>query len=79
MMIQNNNSKRCLQAPHVFASMGWECELKPKVREKTLEALVYTLNKIFLQDHSIRRHEELEEELLMSAEDVSIEYGNKAN
>jgi len=77
-MIQNNNSKRCLQAPHVFASMGWECELKPKVREKTLEALVYTLNKRFLQDHSIRRHEELEEELLMSAEDVSIEYGNKA-
>ena len=31
-----------------------------------------------LQDHSIRRHEELEEEPLMAAEDVSTEYGNKA-
>lgn len=90
-MIQNNNSKRCLQAPHVFASMGWECELKSKVREKTLEALVYTLNKIFLlrfstqaqsddlQDHSIRHYEIPEEEPMMAAEDVSTEYGNKAN
>ena len=32
----------------------WECELKPKVREKTLESLGYTLNKIFLQDRSIK-------------------------
>lgn len=77
-MIQNNNSKRCLQAPHVFASMGWECELKSKVREKTLEALAYTLNKIFLQDHSIRHYEIPEEEPMMAAEDVSTIYGNKA-
>lgn len=77
-MIQNNNSKRCLQAPHVFASMGWECELKSKVREKTLEALVYTLNKIYLQDHSIRHYEIPEEEPMMAAEDVSTEYRNKA-
>lgn len=77
-MIQNNNSKRCLQTPHVFASMGWECELKSKVREKTLEALVYTLNKIFLQDHSIWHYEIPEEEPMMAAEDVSTEYGNKA-
>ena len=77
-MIQNNNSKRCLQVPHVFASMGWECELKSKVREKTLEALVYTLNKIFLQDHSIRHYEIPEAEPMMAAEDVSTIYGNKA-
>ena len=77
-MIQNNNPKRCLQAPHVFASMGLECELKPKVREKTLEALVYTLNKIFLQDRAVKRYEIPEDEPMMAAEDVSTIYGNKA-
>ena len=67
-----------------LASMGWhsitiwECELKPKVREKTLESLEYTLNRIFLNDHSARRYEILEEEPLIAAEDIPIEYGNKA-
>ena len=68
----------------------WECELKPKVREKTLESLAYTLNKIFLldfstqaqgdnlQDRTIKRYETPEEEPMMAAEDVSTEYGNKA-
>lgn len=28
----------------------WECELKPKVREKTLQSLDFTLNHIFLKD-----------------------------
>ena len=78
MMIQNNNSKRCLQAPHVFASMGWECELKPKVREKTLESLAYTLDKIFLQDHCVKHYEMPEEELLLAAEDIPTTYGSKA-
>ncbi|MBP7857338.1 MAG: DNA mismatch endonuclease Vsr [Prevotella sp.] len=31
----------------------WECELKPQNREKFLDSLVYTLNHIFLQDHSV--------------------------
>jgi DNA mismatch endonuclease (patch repair protein) len=55
----------------------WECELKPKVREKTLESLVFTLNKIFLQDHSTRRYETLEEVPMMAAEDIPDGYGNK--
>jgi len=53
----------------------WECELKPKVREKTLESLAFTLNKIFLQDHSVRRYEIPEEEPMMAAEDTP-EYNN---
>jgi len=52
------NQERDLEVQHELAAMGWhsitiwECELKPKVRERTLEALGYTLNRIFLQDHS---------------------------
>lgn len=57
--------------------MGLECELKPKVREKTLEALVYTLNKIFLQDRTVRQYEVFEEEQMMAAEDMTDEYRNK--
>lgn len=78
------NQERDLKVQHELAAMGWhsitiwECELKPKVREKTLESLAYTLNKIFLQDHSIRHYEIPEEEPMMAAEDISTEYGNKA-
>ena len=31
----------------------WECELKPKKREQTLLALEYTLNHIYLKDHTV--------------------------
>lgn len=31
----------------------WECELKPKVREQTLKVLAFTINHIYLQDHSL--------------------------
>ena len=83
------NQERDLKVQHELAAMGWhsitiwECELKPKVREKTLESLAFTLNKIFLlhfstqaqsddlQDHSIRHYEIPEEEPMMAAEDVS--------
>ena len=46
----------------------WECELKPAVREQTLESLAFTLNHIFLQDRSIRRYEQPEEDSVMVAE-----------
>ena len=78
------NQERDLKVQHELAAMGWhsitiwECELKPKVREKTLESLTYTLNKIFLQDHSIRHYEIPEEEPMMAAEETPEEYGNKA-
>ena len=66
-----------------LSSMGWhcitiwECELKPYDRERTLESLAFTLNKIFLQDHSIRRYEILEDKPTMAAEEVTDEYGKE--
>ena len=77
------NQERDARVQHELAAMGWhsitiwECELKPKVREKTLESLAFTLNKIFLQDHNIRHYEIPEEEPLMAAEDMPTVYENK--
>ena len=55
----------------------WECELKPGKREDTLKSLAYTLNKIFLQDRTVKQYEILEEEPMIAAEDVSATYKNK--
>lgn len=77
------NQERDTRVQHELAAMGWhsitiwECELKPKVREKTLESLAFTLNKIFLQDHSIKHYEIPEEDPLMAAEDMPTVYENK--
>ena len=53
----------------------WECELKPKAQGKTLEALAYTLNHIYLEDHSLR-YKLPEEELLseMAAEPTQVQH-----
>ena len=49
----------------------WECELKPTKREETLDSIAFTLNHIWLKDHSISKpYETKEEECLMAAEDV---------
>ena len=76
------NKERDLEVQHQLAKMGWhcitiwECDLKADKREATLESLVYTLNKIFLQDHSNRKYEILEnEEMQMVADNSDIEYG----
>lgn len=53
----NRNIQRDKRVQKELAAMGWhcitvwECELKPQRREKMLESLEYTLNKIFLKDH----------------------------
>ena len=71
------NQERDLKVQHELASMGWhcitvwECELKPNIREKTLESLAYTLNKIFLQDRTIHRYEAPEEQSLKAAENTT--------
>ena len=71
------NKERDLKVHHELASMGWhsitiwECELKPIIREKTLESLAYTLNKIYLQDRALQRYEIPEEESMMAAEPVA--------
>ena len=33
----------------------WECDLKPKVREQTLDSLALTLDSIWLTDHAVVR------------------------
>ena len=77
------NQERDREVQQKLAFMGWhsitiwECELKPKVREKTLQSLAYTLNSIFLADHSVKRYEIPEEESMMAAEDIPDTYNNK--
>lgn len=50
------NRSRDVEEQRQLVSMGWhcitvwECQLKPKVRQQTLESLVYTLYHIFLED-----------------------------
>ena len=72
------NMERDRETQRQLAAMGWhtvtvwECELRPKVREQTLRSLAYTLNSIFLQDHSVQRPYVLPEEeagIGMAAED----------
>ena len=70
------NQERDRIVQQKLAAMGWhsitiwECELKPAIREKTLESLAYTLNRIFLQDHSVRRYEIPDEEAMIAAEEL---------
>ncbi len=53
------NKERDREEQRRLAEMGWhcitvwECELTPKRREETLESLAFTLNHIYLQDHSL--------------------------
>lgn len=79
------NMERDIEVQRKLASMGWhcitiwECELvehrphqpgEKSIRERTLESLVYTLSKIFLQNHKVRRYELPEEdECAMVAEE----------
>ena len=73
------NKERDIEDQKRLAAMGWhcitvwECELKPKKREETLESLAYTLNHIYLQDHQIPQpYKALDEEngVQMAAEEL---------
>lgn len=77
------NRNRDLADRQKIVSMGWhcitiwECQLKPKVRQQTLEALVYTLSHIFLEDRRIEPYKEREEDLTMVA-DSTVGYESKS-
>lgn len=68
------NRKRDVEEQRQLTSMGWhcitiwECQLKPIVRQQTLESLVYTLSYIFLEDRRINSYGEVEEKTLMASE-----------
>ena len=72
------NQERDIEEQKRLAEMGWhcitvwECELKPKMREQTLKSLAFTLNKIWLDDHVVKKpYPKLEEEdgMLKAAEE----------
>ena len=73
--IRRNKERDC-EVQQRLASMGWhsitvwECELKPKVLEKTMESLTYTLDRIFLQDHRAKSYEIHNEKPIMAAEEA---------
>ena len=62
------NKERDKEDQRKLAAMGWhcitvwECELKPAVREQTLDSIAFTLNHIWLQDHSIPKPYEDDED-----------------
>mgnify|MGYP004649758583 FL=1 len=70
------NQNRDVKEQQQLASMGWhcitvwECQLKPAVREKTLESLAFTLNSIYLSDRCTKHYELPEEEYAMAAESL---------
>lgn len=70
------NKERDKEEQRKLAEMGWhcitvwECELKPKEREQTLDSIAFTLNHIYLLDRQISRsYESAEPEYLMAAEE----------
>ena len=54
------NKERDKEEQRKLAKMGWhcmtvwECELKPKNRDQTLDSIAYTLNHIWLKDHGAK-------------------------
>ncbi len=52
----------------------WECDLKPQKREQTLISLEYTLNHIYLKDHTVSYSINEEEDMLMAAEEMQNGY-----
>ena len=65
------NKERDKEEQRKLAEMGWhcitvwECELKSKVREQTLDSIAFTLNHIWLKEHAVvgKPYPELEEEI----------------
>ncbi len=70
------NRNRDIEEQRKLATMGWhcitvwECQLRSKSRQHTLEALEYTLCHIFLEDRRIKSYKEIECKPLMVAESI---------
>ena len=75
------NRARDAEERHKLTAMGWhcitvwECQLKPKVRQQTLESLAHTLYHIFLQNHA--RPYTTEEQQLQKVAEEEQHYGAK--
>lgn len=79
------NRVRDREEQHRLAAMGWhcitvwECQLKPKLREQTLASLAFTLNEIYLRDHSVHLYELPEMETDRAAEGSPSDYNGSAD
>ena len=55
------NQQRDIEVQIKLSHMGWhcitvwECQLKPKILIKIIDSITYTLNKIWLNDHTIKK------------------------
>lgn len=76
------NRNRDMEERQKLSSMGWhsitvwECQLKPKVRQHTLEALEHTLYHIYLEDRKRISYKTIEEESSMVAESLTEDTKN---
>lgn len=79
------NKERDKKEQCQLAAMGWhcitvwECQLKPKVRNKTLESLAYTLNHIYLKDRTVKIYKMSEQDDSLMAAESKVSYGGKDN
>ena len=71
------NQERDKEEQRRLAEMGWhcitvwECQLKTKKREETLDSIAFTLNHIWLQDHQVEivsHPQEMDSEMHLAAE-----------
>ena len=75
------NKERDKKEQCQLAAMGWhcitvwECQLKPKVRNQTLESLAYTLNHIYLEDREIKTYKIPEQDDSLMAAEPQSQYG----
>jgi DNA mismatch endonuclease (patch repair protein) len=66
----NRNQERDKEVKKQLAKMGWhsitiwECELKPSNKDKTLESLLDTLNKIFLLNNGVKSYDTIDEKMV---------------
>ncbi len=73
------NKARDREEQRKLAGMGWhcitiwECQLKPKAKDQTLQSLEYTLNHIYLQDRKPKPYRLPDEETAMAAEPPALE------
>lgn len=73
------NKKRDSAVQKKLAAMGWhsitiwECELKPSVRNKTLESLAFTLNHLFIENRKVHSYTMPEDDDLSIAAEPSGE------
>ena len=66
--LRDRNEQRPLSSMGWHCITVWECQLKPKVREQTLEALVYTLCHIYLEYRRIKPYNPVKENIQMVVE-----------